>query len=179
MIEHEGKKSYIALGMNTFAFTVCFAAWMLNGVLVTYLVSRGIFEWTPVQIGILIGVPVLDDHPVGEVVRRRIEQEDAQRARTPWQGDPAGGVRCGAQIQRAESVEILALVPVDEEGAPGRWLHAVEDGHGAPRSGQAAGDDSERLSARVVIKRLYFHQVTTNPFQKGSSSGSTVIALWP
>ncbi len=59
MIEHESKKSYIALGMNTFAFTVCFAAWMLNGVLVTYLVSRGIFEWTPVQIGILIGIPVL------------------------------------------------------------------------------------------------------------------------
>lgn len=45
--------------MNTLAFTVCFAAWMLNGVLVTYLVDNGVFQWDKAQIGWLIGIPVL------------------------------------------------------------------------------------------------------------------------
>lgn len=58
-------KSYRILFLNTFAFTVCFAAWMLNGVLVTYLVNNGIFKWSPIQIGWLLGVPVL----VGSVFR--------------------------------------------------------------------------------------------------------------
>ena len=30
-------RSHKVLFLNTFAFTVCFAAWMLNGVLVTFL----------------------------------------------------------------------------------------------------------------------------------------------
>jgi len=47
------------LFINTLAFTVCFAVWMLNGVLVTFLVSNGIYDWTPIEIGWLIGVPVL------------------------------------------------------------------------------------------------------------------------
>lgn len=47
------------LFFNTFAFTVCFAAWMLNGVLVTFLVENQVFRWTPVQIGWLMGIPVL------------------------------------------------------------------------------------------------------------------------
>ncbi|MBL0309359.1 MAG: NarK/NasA family nitrate transporter [Bacteroidetes bacterium] len=58
-------KSYRMLFLNTLAFTVCFAAWMLNGVLVTYLVNNGIFKWNPVQIGWLLGVPVL----VGSIFR--------------------------------------------------------------------------------------------------------------
>ena len=45
--------------MNTFAFTICFAVWMVNAVLVTFLVDNQIFDWTPVQIGWLIGIPVL------------------------------------------------------------------------------------------------------------------------
>lgn len=45
--------------MSTLAFTVCFAAWMLNGVLVTFLVDRGLYAWDRTQMGWLIGAPVL------------------------------------------------------------------------------------------------------------------------
>ncbi len=45
--------------MNTLAFTVCFAAWMMNGVLITFLVDNGVFDWNRAQVGWLIGVPVL------------------------------------------------------------------------------------------------------------------------
>ena len=51
--------SHKTLLLNTLAFTVCFAAWMLNGVLVTFLTSRGIFPWGQVEIGWLLGIPVL------------------------------------------------------------------------------------------------------------------------
>ncbi len=47
------------LALNTIAFTVCFAGWMLNGVLVTFLVDNGVFNWDAAQIGTLIGIPVL------------------------------------------------------------------------------------------------------------------------
>jgi len=52
-------KARIVLTMNTIAFTICFAVWMMNGVLITYLVDNGIYVWDKVQIGWLIGVPVL------------------------------------------------------------------------------------------------------------------------
>ncbi|HJU84083.1 MAG TPA: MFS transporter [Holophagaceae bacterium] len=52
-------KSYAALAMSTLAFTLCFAAWTLNGVLVTFLVENGLFRWDKVQVGWLIGIPVL------------------------------------------------------------------------------------------------------------------------
>lgn len=45
--------------MNTIAFTVCFAAWMLNGVLVTFLAVNQIFKWSATEIGWLLGIPVL------------------------------------------------------------------------------------------------------------------------
>lgn len=45
--------------LNTLAFTVCFAAWMLNGVLVTFLADNHVFDWGPVETGWLIGLPVL------------------------------------------------------------------------------------------------------------------------
>src|SRR5215211_185892 len=54
-----GFKSHKILLLNTLAFLVCFAAWMINGVLVTYLTDNGIFQWSMVQIGWLLGVPVL------------------------------------------------------------------------------------------------------------------------
>lgn len=44
---------------NTFAFTICFAAWLINGVLVTYLVDNQVFNWSVVEIGWLMGIPVL------------------------------------------------------------------------------------------------------------------------
>ncbi|HGY90086.1 MAG TPA: MFS transporter, partial [Planctomycetes bacterium] len=45
--------------LNTFAFTVCFAAWMMNGVLITFLVDNGVYQWDKAQLGWLIGIPVL------------------------------------------------------------------------------------------------------------------------
>jgi len=45
--------------MNTLAFTVCFAAWMLNGVLVTFLTVNQVFNWTASEVGWLLGIPVL------------------------------------------------------------------------------------------------------------------------
>lgn len=47
------------LFFNTLAFTICFGAWMLNGVLVTFLVDNQVFDWGPVEIGWLLGIPVL------------------------------------------------------------------------------------------------------------------------
>lgn len=52
-------KSHKALFLNTTAFTVCFAVWMLNGVLVTFLASNQVFDWGPVEIGWLLGIPIL------------------------------------------------------------------------------------------------------------------------
>ncbi len=58
-------RAHLTLTMNTLAFTVCFAAWMLNGVLVTFLVTNQIFDWSASQMGWLIGIPVL----TGSIVR--------------------------------------------------------------------------------------------------------------
>jgi NNP family nitrate/nitrite transporter-like MFS transporter len=52
-------QSHRMLFFNTLAFTVCFAVWMLNGVLVTFLVNNQVFDWGPVKIGWLMGIPVL------------------------------------------------------------------------------------------------------------------------
>jgi MFS transporter, NNP family, nitrate/nitrite transporter len=54
-----GRKSVSVLTMNTLSFTVCFACWMMNGVLITFLVDHGIFDWSASQIGWLMGIPVL------------------------------------------------------------------------------------------------------------------------
>jgi NNP family nitrate/nitrite transporter-like MFS transporter len=51
--------SHRMLFLNTVAFTVCFAVWMFNGVMVTFLVDKDVFNWGPVEIGWLIGIPVL------------------------------------------------------------------------------------------------------------------------
>ena len=70
----EEAASYRILTLNTIAFTVCFAAWMLNGVLVTFLVENGLFEWDAAQMGTLIGIPVLTGSlmrlPVGMLTDR-------------------------------------------------------------------------------------------------------------
>lgn len=52
-------QSHKILFLNTVAFTICFACWTLNGVLVTYLVDAGIFNWSVVQVGWLLGIPIL------------------------------------------------------------------------------------------------------------------------
>ncbi len=53
------KKAHVVLILNTFAFTICFACWMLNGALVTFLVDNQVFDWGPAEIGWLMGIPVL------------------------------------------------------------------------------------------------------------------------
>lgn len=55
----ESKRAYTVLAMNTLAFTICFAIWTMNGVLVTHLVTSGVFDWTSLQIGVLMATPVL------------------------------------------------------------------------------------------------------------------------
>ena len=55
----ENAVAWRVLTLNTIAFTVCFACWMLNGVLVTFLVENGVFDWDAAQMGTLIGIPVL------------------------------------------------------------------------------------------------------------------------
>lgn len=59
MQERATAQSHRVLFLNTLAFTVCFAAWMLNGVLVTFLSTNQVFNWGPVEIGWLMGIPVL------------------------------------------------------------------------------------------------------------------------
>ncbi|MGA9639531.1 MFS transporter [Flavobacterium sp.] len=51
-------KSHKMLLLNTLAFTICFACWTLNGVLVTYLVDKDIFNWSVTQVGWLLGIPI-------------------------------------------------------------------------------------------------------------------------
>ncbi len=52
-------KSHRMLFLNTLSFTICFAVWTFNGVMVTFLVDKGVFNWGPVQIGWLLGIPIL------------------------------------------------------------------------------------------------------------------------
>lgn len=59
MQERATAESHRVLFLNTLAFTVCFSAWMLNGVLVTFLTTNQVFSWGPVEIGWLMGIPVL------------------------------------------------------------------------------------------------------------------------
>lgn len=53
------RAAWTVLTLNTLAFTVCFAVWTMNGVLVTHLVTTGAFDWSPVQTGVLMATPVL------------------------------------------------------------------------------------------------------------------------
>ncbi len=61
----EDRKAIVVLTMNTVAFTVCFAVWMMNGVLITFLVDNGVFRWNSSEMGWLIGIPVL----TGSIIR--------------------------------------------------------------------------------------------------------------
>ena len=51
--------SHKAVFLNTAAFIIFFAVWMLNGGLVTFLASNQVCDWGPVEIGWLMGIPVL------------------------------------------------------------------------------------------------------------------------
>jgi NNP family nitrate/nitrite transporter-like MFS transporter len=47
------------LFFNTLAFTICFAVWTFNGVMITFLVDNGVYNFTSIQIGWLLGIPIL------------------------------------------------------------------------------------------------------------------------
>ncbi|WP_255416133.1 nitrate/nitrite transporter [Reichenbachiella sp. MSK19-1] len=57
MSQFQSTQANKTLFLNTLAFTFCFAAWLLNGILVTFLVDNQLFA--AIQIGWLIGIPVL------------------------------------------------------------------------------------------------------------------------
>lgn len=59
MIEQTTGKSYQILFLNTVAFMICFATWTINGVLVTFLVDSELFKWSSVEVGWLLGIPIL------------------------------------------------------------------------------------------------------------------------
>ncbi|NLJ06477.1 MAG: MFS transporter [Sphingobacteriales bacterium] len=59
MQEQVTGKSHRMLFFNTLAFTVCFAVWVSNGVMITFLVDNDVFNWDSVQIGWLMGIPIL------------------------------------------------------------------------------------------------------------------------
>ena len=61
----EQSQARAALIMTTLAFGVCFAAWMLYGVLLTYIVNEQLFAFNRSELGWLLGVPVL----TGSLVR--------------------------------------------------------------------------------------------------------------
>ena len=52
-------RATIALTLTTTAFAICFACWVINAVLVTYLVQNGIFDFSAEQIGWLMATPIL------------------------------------------------------------------------------------------------------------------------
>src|SRR5690606_31637850 len=72
MAARRGALSVLAL--DTFAFTACFALWMLNGVLVTHLVETQTFTFDAIEVGWLLGAPVLTGSllrlPVGMLTDR-------------------------------------------------------------------------------------------------------------
>lgn len=67
-------KANIVLAANTIAFAICFACWMMNAVLITFLTTNGVFDWTSGQMGILLATPVLTGSilrlPVGMLADR-------------------------------------------------------------------------------------------------------------
>ncbi len=55
----ESRHARSALIMSTLAFTVCFACWVLNAVLVTFLVGIGELSFDETQVGWLLALPIL------------------------------------------------------------------------------------------------------------------------
>lgn len=57
--EKTGRHAWTAVVLSTLAFAVCFACWVINAVLVTYLASQGIIALNESQVGWLLAVPIL------------------------------------------------------------------------------------------------------------------------
>jgi len=45
--------------LNTTMLTICFVAWIIHVVVVTWLVRSGVLNWGPVEIALLMGIPIL------------------------------------------------------------------------------------------------------------------------
>ena len=63
--ERPSSRAWLILAMNTLAFTFCFAIWTMNGVLITYLISNGFYDWSRTQMAVLLAAPIL----TGSVMR--------------------------------------------------------------------------------------------------------------
>lgn len=50
----EKRQAIQVLTLNTLAFTVCFAVWMMNGVLITFLVGNRVYDFDKAEMGWLI-----------------------------------------------------------------------------------------------------------------------------
>ena len=61
----DDRKALQVLTLNTVAFTVNFACWMLYGVLITFFITNRLYEFDRSAVGWLIGIPVL----TGSVLR--------------------------------------------------------------------------------------------------------------
>lgn len=53
------RQATVALILTTTAFAICFACWVINAMLVTYLVQNGVFDFSAEQIGWLMATPIL------------------------------------------------------------------------------------------------------------------------
>lgn len=58
-VETDTRQSTVVLLMSTLAFGVCFACWMVNATLVTFLNQKGVFVFDDGQVGWLLAVPIL------------------------------------------------------------------------------------------------------------------------
>tara|TARA_B110000503_G_scaffold135681_1_gene216672 strand:- start:1013 stop:3802 length:2790 start_codon:yes stop_codon:yes gene_type:complete len=57
--EASSRQATTALTLATIAFAICFACWVINAILVTYLVQNGVYDFTAQQVGWLIATPIL------------------------------------------------------------------------------------------------------------------------
>ncbi len=57
--KNDRRRAYVALSASTIAFGVCFAAWVINAILVTHLVTAGILPFSETEMGWLFAAPIL------------------------------------------------------------------------------------------------------------------------
>lgn len=125
----ERSQSYQVLALNTAAFTVCFAVWMMYGVLVTFLVDKGLFSWDKARIGWLIGTPIL----TGALLRLPV------------------GVLTDRFGGRTVFTALLAI-----SAAPTYWVSQVESYAGFLLAGLGFGLTGSSFAVGVAYTSLWF-----------------------
>lgn len=48
----------VILAVSTASFAVCFAVWVMYSVLIPFVVGRGLFQFSPIQVAMLAGAPI-------------------------------------------------------------------------------------------------------------------------